>query len=32
MLHDVIYNISNDVLEKNNSYDYAYLTEPQKVN
>ncbi|XP_028401514.1 uncharacterized protein LOC114524587 [Dendronephthya gigantea] len=30
MLHNVIYNISDDVLEKNNSYDYAYLTEPQK--
>ena len=31
MLHDVIYNTSGKVLERNSSYDYVYLVDPQKV-
>ncbi|CAB3988571.1 Hypothetical predicted protein [Paramuricea clavata] len=30
MLHDVIYNTSENVLERNSSYDYVYLLDPQK--
>ena len=31
MLHDVVYNTSEKDLERNFSYDYVLLTEPQKV-
>ena len=31
MLHDVVYNTSEKDLERNFSYDYIYLIEPQKV-
>ncbi|CAB3985424.1 Hypothetical predicted protein [Paramuricea clavata] len=31
MLHDVVYNTSEKVLERNSSYDYVYLLDPQKV-
>ena len=31
LLHDIIYNASEKVLEKNSSYDYVYLTDPHKV-
>ena len=31
MLHDVVYNTSEKVLEKNRSHDYIYLTNPRKV-
>ncbi len=31
MLHDVVYNTSEKDLERNFSYDYIYLNEPQKV-
>ena len=31
MLHDVIYNTSEKVLERNSSYDYVYVLDPQKV-
>ncbi|CAB4011448.1 Hypothetical predicted protein, partial [Paramuricea clavata] len=30
MLHDVVYNTSEKVLERNSSYDYVYLLDPQK--
>ncbi len=31
MLHDVVYDTSEKDLERNFSYDYIYLIEPQKV-
>ena len=31
MLHDVVYDTSEEVLEKNCSCDYVFLTNPQKV-
>ncbi len=31
LLHNVIYDESEEVLKKNNSYDYVYLVNPQKV-
>ena len=31
MLHDVLYNTSEKILEKNSSYDYVYLVNPEKV-
>jgi hypothetical protein len=31
MLHDVIYNTTEEALERNSSYDYVYLVDPQKV-
>ena len=31
MLHDVVYNTTEKVLERNFSYDYVYLLDPQKV-
>ena len=31
MLHHVVYNNSEILLEKNFSYDYAYLVDPRKV-
>ncbi|XP_028411161.1 techylectin-5B-like [Dendronephthya gigantea] len=30
MLHNVVYNTSERLLEKNSSYDYVYLVKPQK--
>ncbi len=31
ILHNVIYNVSEEVLGRNSSYDYVYLINPQKV-
>ena len=31
MLHDVVHNASQDILEINSTYHYAYLVNPQKV-
>ena len=31
MLHDLLNNTSEKMLEKNSSYDYVYLVNPQKV-
>ena len=31
MLHNVVYNTSKRLLEKNSSYNYVYLVNPQKV-
>ncbi len=31
LLHNVIYDDIEEVLEKNSSYDYVYLINPQKV-
>ncbi len=31
MLHDVVYNTSEKMLDKNSSYDYVYLVNPEKV-
>ena len=31
MLHNVVYNTSEKLLEKNSSYDHVYLTNPHKV-
>ena len=32
MLHNVVYNTTKELLEKNSSYDYVYLVFPSKVN
>ena len=31
LLHTVIYDESEEILEKNSSYDYIYLVNPDKV-
>ena len=31
MLHDVLYNTSDKMLENNSSYDHVYLVNPEKV-
>ena len=31
MMHNIVYNTSKETLEKNSSYDYAYLINPTKV-
>jgi hypothetical protein len=31
MLHNVVYNVSERVLEENSTYDYVYLLNPEKV-
>ena len=31
MLHNVVYNTSKKLLEKNSSYEHVYLVNPQKV-
>ena len=31
MLHHVLYNTSEKMLDKNSSYDYVYLVNPEKV-
>ena len=31
MLHNVVYNTSEELLERNSSYDHVYLTNPHKV-
>ena len=31
MLHNIVYNTSEALLERNSSYDHVYLTNPHKV-